>query len=113
MQRTLITKRARAMRKAMTSAEALLWTRLRGRAEGRPTFRRRHPFGGIILDFYCAEARLAVEVDGATHWSDEAQAKDAARDHWLKASASCGSRPHGSMPTSMAWRTRYWCGPKT
>jgi very-short-patch-repair endonuclease len=82
MRRTLITTRARAMRKAMTEPEAMLWSRLRGRNPDKPTFRRQHPFGSIILDFYCPAARLAVEVDGATHWDDDAQAKDAARDRW-------------------------------
>jgi very-short-patch-repair endonuclease len=83
LQRTMITTRARAMRKAMTEPEVILWTRLRGRAEDRPTFRRQHPFGSIILDFYCPSLRLAIEVDGATHWDDEAQLRDAARDRWL------------------------------
>ncbi len=72
------------MRKAMTEPEVILWTRLRGRSDDKPTFRRQHPFGNIILDFYCPSAALAVEVDGATHWHDEAQAKDDARDAWLK-----------------------------
>ena len=83
MRRNLITNRARAMRKAMTEPEVMLWSRLRGRSPEKPTFRRQHPFGSIILDFYCPAARLAVEVDGATHWEDEAQAKDEARDRWL------------------------------
>ena len=56
---------------------------MRGRGADKPTFRRQHPFGSIILDFYCPAARLAVEVDGATHWDEAAQAKDAARDRWL------------------------------
>ena len=82
--RTLITTRARASRKAMTDAEVILWSRLRGRDADRPTFRRQHPIGSIILDFYCPSARLAVEVDGRTHWDEEAQERDAARDAWLK-----------------------------
>ena len=80
MQRLVITKRARQLRRAMTEPEVMLWSRLRGRSPDRPRFRRQHPFGSIILDFYCAEARLAVEVDGSTHWDEEARAKDAARD---------------------------------
>ena len=76
MRNRLITSRARALRKAMSGAEVILWTRLRGRSPDRPTFRRQHPFGSIILDFYCPSARLAVEVDGSTHWDDEARAKD-------------------------------------
>jgi len=71
------------MRKAMSEPEVMLWTRLRGRGPDKPTFRRQHPFGSFILDFYCPAARLAIEVDGATHWDAAAQAKDQARDHWL------------------------------
>ncbi len=71
------------MRKAMTEPEVMLWSRLRGRNPDKPTFRRQHPFGSIILDFYCPAARLAVEVDGATHWDEAAQPKDEARDRWL------------------------------
>ena len=83
LRRTLITNRARTLRKAMSEPEVMLWSRLRGRSPEKPTFRRQHPFGSIILDFYCPAARLAVEVDGATHWDDAAQAKDEARDRWL------------------------------
>jgi very-short-patch-repair endonuclease len=81
--RTLITTRARKLRKSMSEPEVMLWSRLRGRSPERPTFRRQHPFGSIILDFYCPSARLAVEVDGSTHWDDAARAKDEARDRWL------------------------------
>jgi very-short-patch-repair endonuclease len=84
MRRTLITSRARGLRKTMSEPEVMLWSRLRGRGPDRPTFRRQHPFGSIILDFYCPAARLAVEVDGATHWDDTAREKDAARDRWLE-----------------------------
>jgi len=61
----------------------MLWSRLKGRGRGRPVFRRQVAYGLIILDFYCPAARLAVEVDGSTHWSDEKRAKDCARDAWL------------------------------
>ena len=80
---SLITVRARSLRRSMSEPEVMLWSRLRGRGPDRPTFRRQHPVGAIILDFYCPSARLAVEVDGRLHWSDEARAKDAARDAWL------------------------------
>ena len=83
MRRTLITNRARSMRRAMTEPEVMLWSRLRGRDSERPTFRRQHPFASMIFDFYCPSARLAVEVDGATHWDEAAVAKDEARDCWL------------------------------
>lgn len=46
-------------------------------------FRRQHPLGPYVLDFYCDKARLAVEVDGAVHWMWNNQARDARRDAWL------------------------------
>ena len=82
--RTLISNRARVLRKAMTEPEVMLWSRLRGRGGERPTFRRQHPFGSMILDFYCPALRFAIEIDGATHWDEDAQLRDDARDRWLK-----------------------------
>ena len=81
--KTKIANRARVLRKAMTEPEVILWSRLRGRGDGWPVFRRQHPIGSIILDFYCPAAKLAVEIDGSTHWTDEQRAKDEARDAWL------------------------------
>jgi very-short-patch-repair endonuclease len=81
--RTLIANRARALRKTMSEPEVMLWSRLRGRGSDRPTFRRQHPVGSVILDFYCPSVRLAVEVDGATHWDEECRERDDARDAWL------------------------------
>jgi very-short-patch-repair endonuclease len=80
---TRIIYRARALRKSMTAPEVMLWSRLRGRGPDRPTFRRQHPFGSVILDFFCPSARLAVEVDGSTHWDDADRDRDSARDAWL------------------------------
>jgi very-short-patch-repair endonuclease len=68
----------------MSEPEVMLWSRLRGRGVDRPTFRRQHPIGPFILDFYCPSVRLAVEVDGSTHWEDEARRRDEARDRWLE-----------------------------
>jgi very-short-patch-repair endonuclease len=84
LKRTLIANLARALRKDMTEPEVMLWTRLRGRGGDKPTFRRQHPFGAFIVDFYCPAARLAVEVDGAVHGDDAALERDAARDRWLR-----------------------------
>ncbi len=68
----------------MSDAEVVLWTRLRGRSGDRPTFRRQHPIGSVIVDFYCPSVRLAIEVDGSTHWDDDAQWRDEKRDRWLR-----------------------------
>ena len=77
--------RARALRKSMTPPEVLLWVRLRGHGPGRPVFRRQHPLGAYILDFYCARARLVVEVDGQSHGMGQAPAHDERRDAFLAA----------------------------
>lgn len=78
----VIAKRARAFRRALTEPEAMLWSRLKGRGRDRPIFRRQYALGSVIFDFYCIAAKLAVEVDGSTHWSDEKRATDEARDIW-------------------------------
>lgn len=58
---------SREMRKDPTKAEALLWESLRGRNLNKLKFRRQQPIKGYILDFYCEEIRLGVEVDGEIH----------------------------------------------
>jgi len=75
--------RARQMRKEMTHPERLLWGRLRGGQLG-VKFRRQHPIGPYITDFYTREAGLVVEVDGQTHFqSPEAIAYDQKRDSFM------------------------------
>ncbi|WP_246263328.1 endonuclease domain-containing protein [Caulobacter soli] len=74
---------ARRLRKAMLLPEVKLWNAIRrGQLDGLK-FRRQHPIGPYVLDFFCASARLAVEVDGQTHYSDDQLEKDTARDRWL------------------------------
>ena len=58
--------KARALRRVMSPPEARLWQVLRTRPEGLK-FRRQHPVGPFVLDFYCADARLGIEVDGEVH----------------------------------------------
>ena len=57
--------------------------RLRNRQIGGFRFRRQHPIGPYILDFYCAEARLAVEIDGGSHDHPDQIGHDMRRDEWL------------------------------
>ena len=66
----------------MTPAERRLWQALRGNALEGAYFRRQHAIGTFILDFYCAQAKLAVEVDGGIHL--ERAAYDAERTRWLE-----------------------------
>jgi very-short-patch-repair endonuclease len=79
----LISKRANALRKTMTEPEIMLWSRLKGRGKDKPIFRRQYAYRSMIFDFYCPAARLALEIDGSTHWDDDKRAKDEARDAWL------------------------------
>lgn len=76
-------QRAKRMRQSMTPPEARLWTQLRGHRLNGYKFRRQHPFGPYILDFYCAAARLAVEVDGRGHDHPEQLEHDRRRTNWL------------------------------
>jgi len=78
---TLTLKRARRLRRTMTLPEVLLWQELRGKKLQGLWFRRQHPIGPYILDFYCAQVRLAVEIDGGAH--EARTAHDARRDEWL------------------------------
>lgn len=67
----------------MTPPEARLWTRLRGHRLGGHKFRRQHPIGPYILDFFCFAARLAVEVDGRGHELPDQARHDHNRTRWL------------------------------
>src|SRR5690606_24383799 len=76
----LTQKRARRLRRNLTQPEQALWALLRRNRQGLH-FRRQHAFGPYILDFYCAAAKLCVEVDGPAH--AERAVEDARRDGWL------------------------------
>jgi very-short-patch-repair endonuclease len=76
-------EQARELRKKSTEAEKLLWEQLRGRRLEGKKFRRQHPLGPFILDFYCIEERLAIEVDGPIH--DAQQEQDLERTRMLNA----------------------------
>jgi len=69
---------AREMRKKMPDAEQLLWHLIRNRRVVGAKFRRQHPVGRYILDFYCVEKKLAIELDGGQHI--EQQTYDQHRD---------------------------------
>ena len=74
----------RRMRRDPTPAEARLWEALRNRALEGWKFRRQHPIGPLIVDFYCPDAGLVVEVDGPIH--KELAEWDRERELWLSES---------------------------
>ena len=76
-------ERARRFRKTLTPPEARLWLHLKGDKLAGLGFRKQHPVGPYILDFYCAAAKLGVEVDGASHATAERIAHDRRRTEWL------------------------------
>lgn len=68
----------------MTRPEVVLWLSLKGRSLEGLKFRRQHPLGPYILDFYCHTAKLCVEVDGEGHSFGARPLRDQFRDAWLE-----------------------------
>ena len=81
---TRILEYARNLRGNQTDAEQLLWGLLRGHRFAGKKFRRQHPVGRYILDFYCHENKLAVELDGGQHNDGETKTRDDKRSRFLK-----------------------------
>lgn len=74
---------ARTMRHEPTEAEEALWQALRNRKVDNAKFRRQYSIGPFVVDFYCVEVKLVVEVDGGIH--DHQQATDQTRQSFLEA----------------------------
>ena len=74
---------ARLRRQMSDEFERMMWQLLRNRQRCKKKFRREHSLGIYTADFYCVEAKLVVEVDGASHQTDDARQYDAARDKWM------------------------------
>ena len=75
--------RARSLRKNSTRYEKTLWRHLRNRNFANYKFRRQHPVGCYIIDFYCPEAHLAIELDGGGHNYIAREIHDQARTQFL------------------------------
>ena len=71
------------LRNELTPAEKLLWYYIRNKQLG-VKFRRQHGIGQYIVDFYCPQLKLVVEIDGHSHFSDESKNQDLARDDFLQ-----------------------------
>ena len=74
---------AKRLRREMSPAEVFLWQHLLN--QGTVKIRRDHPFGPYALDFYCAKAKLAIEVDGIVHDMGDHPKRDVARDAYVAA----------------------------
>jgi very-short-patch-repair endonuclease len=78
------TKLAQSLRKRQTDAERKLWSKLRNRQLDGWKFKRQFPFGPYVLDFYCFDANLVIELDGSQHAAARAE-YDWARTQFLEA----------------------------
>ena len=74
----------RELRQTATVPENILWSLLRSHRFKNAHFRRQHPVGSYILDFYCHEARLAIELDGSEHLENSNLEYDQKRTEYLQ-----------------------------
>jgi very-short-patch-repair endonuclease len=79
-----IFKRAKDLKRGMTPAEKILWEELRGSKLDGHKFRRQHPIGKFIADFYCHEKKLVVELDGGIHDDEDVKERDEGRTYELE-----------------------------
>ena len=77
-------KFAKRLRREMTDAEVILWSRLRRDGVPGRRFRRQHPIGPYVADFACVQARLVVEVDGGTHSTSAEVQHDKRRNAYMR-----------------------------
>lgn len=71
------------LRNDLTPAEAVLWTCLQKKQFGGRKFRRQHSIGKYVVDFYCPAEKLAIELDGAGHFTQAAEKYDMRRDKYI------------------------------
>ena len=75
---------ARILRRNMTLPELILWKRLKNRKLFKTRFRRQHPIDIFIVDFYCHEYKLVIEIDGEIHYRNEVKEYDLGRSAEIK-----------------------------
>jgi very-short-patch-repair endonuclease len=83
--RQVLKSRRKELRNGSTPAEMELWSMLKHSNLGGYKFRRQHSVGSYILDFYCPSEKLAVELDGDSHFTDDAIEYDGVRTAYLNA----------------------------
>ena len=81
---TKLKKYSQELRRNMTDAENLLWTRLRRKQLKDYQVYRQRIIGNYIVDFYCPKADLIIEIDGGQHYTDEGINEDKARDDYMR-----------------------------
>ena len=94
--------RARELRQTMSMPERKLWNRIKDRKLRGLKFRRQHPIGPYTTDFYCAEAKLVVELDSS--WHNSRQEEDAQRDRFMSSLGLATLRIRArSLEVNMPW----------
>jgi very-short-patch-repair endonuclease len=102
-------KRATKLRRDMSLPEVILWEPLRRGGLDGMRFRRQHPVGPYVLDFYCAASRLAIEVDGVVHDLPGQMHHDNRRDAWLARRGIRTLRIAASdVLEDRRWRVCWW-----
>ncbi len=79
-----LTERSRQLRKNMTDAEMILWSKIKMKQLNGYQFLRQKPIGGYIIDFFCMKAKLVIEIDGGQHFLEDIVDYDKHRDKYLK-----------------------------
>jgi very-short-patch-repair endonuclease len=78
-------EKRRYLRKNMPKSEVLLWTKLKNRQMHEERFLRQYGVDQYVLDFYCPRLKLAIEVDGDSHFMPDAEEQDKARQEYIEA----------------------------
>ncbi|RKY55240.1 MAG: hypothetical protein DRP89_03715 [Candidatus Neomarinimicrobiota bacterium] len=78
------TKRRKALRRNMPEAEIILWSKLKGKQIYGYKFRRQYSVGSYIIDFYCPKLKLAIEVDGMSHFQPGSETRDNERQKYIE-----------------------------
>lgn len=71
------------LRHDISAPESILWSKLKGRQLNNLKFRRQYGVGQYVVDFYCLEHKLAIEIDGDSHYDESGFIKDAARNDFV------------------------------
>jgi very-short-patch-repair endonuclease len=82
-------EKRRNLRNNLTPAETKIWAKLRGRQVENCKFRRQYSIGAFVVDFYLPELKLAIEIDGDSHFQPDAIKYDKERQLYLEAKGIC------------------------
>jgi very-short-patch-repair endonuclease len=77
-------EKRRILRKTMPKAEVILWFYLKSKKLHRYKFRRQYSIGRYVVDFYCPKVKLAIEIDGPSHFNPSAQQYDFERQEYIE-----------------------------